>query len=328
LLIVMPKCFSHRISRFLAGLFVQLGATVVSAQAAGEPAVVHKAFLWRPFLAPFHAVVLHFPIGFLTMACVLELYRMRRPSAELKPVTRLTLWLSLLSGIVAATFGILRATGGGYESHELESHRWTGIAVVVATLLTLAVQRMAYRDETRRGLTAAYRGLLAVTIGLVVIAGHMGGNLTHGANYLTENAPAFVRELLDDMTLGSIDAVAPGELDENQRFFVEQVQPIFEKKCIGCHGPKKQKGEYRLDQAGVALAGGESGKTAIKPGDPLASELVRLILLPPGDDDVMPPEGKEPMNAEETLTIIRWIQKGAPFPAAASTSPAPDDSGN
>jgi len=314
----MSKLSSRRASFFLAAGLLQLGAATLTAYAAGEPAAAQKAFLWRPFLAPFHAVVLHFPIGFLTMACVLELYRMRRPGAELKPVTVLTLWLSLLSGIVAAVFGILRATGGGYEPRELESHRWTGIAVVAATLLTLIVQRLAYRNEARRMLAFGYRTLLVATLGLVGIAGHMGGGLTHGTNYLTEYAPAFVRELMEDMTPDAAGTAASGDLNGNERFFVEHVKPIFDKKCSGCHGPKKQKGDYRLDRADVALAGGESRKAAIKPGDPLASELVRLILLPPGDDDIMPPEGKESVNAEEALTIIRWIQKGAPFPGATA----------
>ncbi len=293
--------------------------TALTITAHAAPVAVQKAFLWRPFLAPFHAVVLHFPIGFLTMVCVLEIYRMWRPSAELKPVTKLTLWLSLLSGIVAAAFGILRATGGGYEVHEVESHRWTGIAVVVATLLALVVQRFAFRDETRRVPMLAYRGLLAVTLALVVIAGHVGGNLTHGSKYLTENAPAFVRELLGEKSAEATDAATPANLDEKQRFFVERVQPILEKKCAKCHGKEKQKGDYRLDDPVVALKGGESEKVAIKPGDPLGSEVVRLILLQPDDDGVMPPKGKEALTGDEVLTIIRWIQKGAPF---ATNTPA------
>lgn len=71
----------------------------------------------------------------------------------------------------------------------------------------------------------------------------------------------------------------------------------------------KAKGDYRLDDPVVALKGGESEKVAIKPGDPLGSEFVRLILLPPDDDDVMPPKGKEALTGEEVLTIIRWIQR-------------------
>lgn len=284
--------------------------TALTLTANAAPAAAQKAFLWRPFLAPFHAVVLHFPIGFLTMVCVLEMYRMWRPSAELKPVTKLTLWLSFLSGIVAAALGILRATGGGYEVHEVESHRWTGIAVVVAMLLALVVQRVAFRDAAKAVVIVVYRGLLAITLVLLVIAGHVGGNLTHGSKYLTENAPAFVRELLGEKSADTADAATPANLDEKQRFFVERVQPILEKKCAKCHGKEKQKGDYRLDDPVIALKGGESEKTAIKPGDPLGSEFVRLILLQPDDDGVMPPKGKEALTGDEVLTIIRWIQKG------------------
>ena len=292
--------------------------------AAGDPASattgLHPTFLWRPFLAPFHAVVLHFPIGFVTMVLVLELYRFFRPNAELKRVTTLTLWLSLLSGGVAAMLGILRATNGGYEPNDLESHRWTGLAVVTCTLLALGTQYLAYRDEGRWVRTLAYRFLIVATLGLLVAAGHKGGNLTHGSKYLTENAPVFLRTLMGESEAAGDPSTAVAGLDERQRFFVEHVRPIFERKCVRCHGPEKQKGDYRLDQADLALKGGESGKLAIKPGDALGSELVRLILLPPGDDDIMPPSGKEAVTPEETLTIIRWIQKGALFPVAATSN--------
>ena len=309
------KLFSHRTCIFLIAVFFQMSVAALTAHAAGEP-MAHKVFQWRPFLAPFHSVVLHFPIGFLAMACVLELYRMRWPSAEVKKVITLTLWLSLFSGGITAVFGILRATGGGYQTHSLESHRWTGIGVVVATLLTLALQRRAFREMSRPVLTGGYRGMLAVTLGLVATAGHMGGNLTHGSNYLTENAPMFVRELIED-SQSNLDATASANLGDAEQMFVESVQPILEKKCIRCHGAEKQRGDFRLDLPESALAGGESGKPAIKPGDPMGSELVRLVLLPPGDDAIMPPDGKEPLTADETLSIIRWIQKGAAFPAAA-----------
>ncbi len=314
------KHSSHRFGRILIVVLFQLLFIALNAHADGPPPT-EKIFQWRPFLAPFHAVVLHFPIGFLAMACVLELYRMRWPSAEVKKVITLTLWLSLVSGGITAALGILRGADGGYQTHDLESHRWTGIGVVVATLLTLAMQRRAFREMSRPVLTGGYRGLLAVTLGLVAFAGHMGGNLTHGSNYLTENAPTFVRELIESAPENA-DATDSAKLDEHEEMFVAHVQPILEKKCIRCHGEEKQRGDYRLDQAELALAGGESGKPAIKPGDPMGSELVRLVLLPPGDDDIMPPDGKEPLTADEALTIIRWIQKGASFPVGASASSA------
>lgn len=323
-----------------------LGVALVGLAAmAGEPAAASVAeshshlFQWRPFLAPFHAVVLHFPIGFVVMAAILELYRLRRPSDELKRVTVLVLWLSLATGIVAALFGTMRAGSGGYENKMLEMHRVYGMAVPFLTLLTLAVQKLAFRSAAARSLTFAYRGLLGLTTALLLLAGHLGGNLTHGSHYLTENAPTFMRDWLEEeLDAPAATASLGTNLSPGLQLFVDKVKPVLDAKCVRCHGPEKQKGDYRLDQAEVAMKGGESGRTAIKPGEPLESHLVRLILLPRDDDNAMPPDGKEPLTAEETMTVIHWIQQGAPFPgheakteeggtnhtaAASAAAPAP-----
>lgn len=300
--------------RALGGIAILLLISVVSGAAAdGGAAGAHKFFQWRPFLAPFHEVILHFPIGFLTVAGLLEFYRAFRPSGELRRVTVLVLWLGLLTGIISATFGLMRAGGGGYEVKALELHRVYGIAVPCVTAATLALQWLAYRNEAARGWTLAYRGILVGTLALVVVAGHFGGNLTHGSKSLVENAPEFVRQLLEDAPAAS-SKVDPASLDAYQRSYVEKVQPLLQAKCYKCHGPEKQKGGYRLDQPELMLKGGENGKVAIKPSDPLGSHLVRLILLPPQHDDVMPPEGKEPLTLEEIMILLDWIRNGAVFP--------------
>jgi uncharacterized membrane protein len=273
-------------------------------------------FQWRPFLAPFHAVVLHFPIGFLTMAFILEVYRVFRPSPELRRLTVMVVWLSLITGAISASFGLMRAGGGGYETRMLDLHRTYGLAVPVATLFTLALQHMAYRNEIVRGWTLGYRGVLGATMVLLVVAGHFGGNLTHGSSYLVENAPQFVKELVEKGSAPDA-ATAAAELTEKEKFFTEKVQPIFEAKCYKCHGSKKQKGGYRLDKPELALQAGDSEEPAITPGDPLESYLVRLILLPPQHDDVMPPEGKQPLELEEMMNLIDWIRNGAVFPASS-----------
>ncbi len=299
---------------------VALGAlTVIAGESPSSPGAVTEPpshlFQWRPFLAPFHAVVLHFPIGFVVMAAILELYRLWRPSDELKRVTVMVLWLSLATGIVAALFGTMRAGSGGYEHKMLELHRVYGMAVPFLTLLTLAVQKLAFRAGTRRSLTLAYRSLLGLTTALLLVAGHYGGNLTHGSHYLTENAPTFMRDWLEEELDAPPAATSLGtNLSPGLQLFVDKVKPVLDSKCVRCHGPEKQKGDYRLDQAEAAVKGGESGRTAIKPGEPLESHLVRLILLPRDDDNAMPPDGKEPLTPEETMALIHWIQQGAPFP--------------
>lgn len=278
-----------------------------------------KIFQWRPFLAPFHSVVLHFPIGFLTAAFLLEIYCLFRPSTELRRVTLLIVWLSLLSGIASAALGLLRADAGDYNIQALQMHRLFGLAVPGITLVTLIFQHLSFRNQTHRGWNFGYRGLLCSTMALLMIAGHMGGNLTHGSGYLTQNAPGFVRDLLEEETAAAPEATT-AELDEKQKFYVEKVQPIFTSKCVSCHGSEKQKGGYRLDLPELALKTGKSGQPAIVPGDPTESQLVRRILLPQQSDDAMPPEGKQPLAMDEIATILDWIKAGAAIPSSIANT--------
>ena len=291
-------------------------------QAAGLPGEPHQFFRWQPFLAPFHSVVLHFPIGFLTMAGILEIYRAFRPSTDVRRIAVLILWLGMLTGVISASFGLMRAAEGGYDPKALELHRLYGLGVPVMTALCLALQWRAYRSAAGRGWGLIYRATLTGMLALVVIAGHYGGNLTHGSKYLVQNAPEFVREFLEPELVTPDQTGGPAS-SNNDDFYLGKVRPVLVAKCLKCHGPEKQKGGYRLDQTEAALKGGESGKVAIKPGDPLASHLVRLILLPPAHDDVMPPDGKEPLTPEELGVLLDWIRKGAEFPASAPIRATP-----
>jgi mono/diheme cytochrome c family protein len=106
--------------------------------------------------------------------------------------------------------------------------------------------------------------------------------------------------------------------------FVKEIQPIFEKSCIKCHGPEKQKGKLRLDSRDSALK--RSGDdVVIVPGDASKSDLYRRVTLPKGDDDVMPNEG-EPLSKAQTELIRDWINQGAAWPESAvakEAKPAP-----
>jgi mono/diheme cytochrome c family protein len=90
------------------------------------------------------------------------------------------------------------------------------------------------------------------------------------------------------------------------------VARLFEAKCLSCHGPEKQKGQFRVDQRESLIKGGESGVAAVVPGDPGKSGLFRMILLPVTHDQVMPPAGKQRLADADILAVFRWIQAGAP----------------
>ncbi len=93
--------------------------------------------------------------------------------------------------------------------------------------------------------------------------------------------------------------------------FVRDVRPIFQRACIRCHGPDKQKSEFRLDIRQTALTGGESFAPNIVPGKSADSPLVKMVA---GIGDVtMPPEGDR-LSAEEVGLLRAWIDQGAKWP--------------
>ena len=98
--------------------------------------------------------------------------------------------------------------------------------------------------------------------------------------------------------------------------FVTDIQPIFEAKCVKCHGAEKQKSEYRLDVKSIALTGGENHAPNVVPGKGAESPLVKFVAGL--DEDVkMPPKG-EPLSAEQIGLLRRWIDDGAQWPDTAS----------
>ena len=92
----------------------------------------------------------------------------------------------------------------------------------------------------------------------------------------------------------------------------KEVQPLLQKRCLGCHGEKKQKGKLRLDLLSNLLSGGESGEPALVRGNSSESHLVKLVAgLDP--ELVMPPRGKR-LSAGEIGLLRAWIDQGAKMP--------------
>nr|WP_255486646.1 DUF1553 domain-containing protein [Mucilaginibacter sp. SP1R1] len=87
------------------------------------------------------------------------------------------------------------------------------------------------------------------------------------------------------------------------------VKPIFNKKCISCHGGVKKQSGFSLLFQDEAMARAKSGKLAIIPGDPDGSELMRRITCT--DPDERMPYKKEPLTEQEISTLRTWIKQGA-----------------
>ncbi len=91
--------------------------------------------------------------------------------------------------------------------------------------------------------------------------------------------------------------------------FNTQVKPIFNKKCITCHGGVKRESGFSLLFRKDALDKTESGKPAIIPGDADHSEMIRRITSQ--DPDQRMPYKHNPLSTEEISVLREWINQGA-----------------
>ncbi len=103
-----------------------------------------------------------------------------------------------------------------------------------------------------------------------------------------------------------------GGLAKAEVSFEKHVQPVLASACLSCHGEKKDKGELRLHTLEDLLKGGENGKVIV-PGKPEESTLYTSTILPPDDDEIMPPKG-ETLTSDQADVLKEWIAAGAKWP--------------
>jgi hypothetical protein len=87
--------------------------------------------------------------------------------------------------------------------------------------------------------------------------------------------------------------------------FETHIAPIFEARCIKCHGKEQTKAGLDLRRRFAMLEGGDSGP-ALVPGKPGESLLVQRI-----EKGEMPPPEEGRLDEKQRLLIRRWIEGGA-----------------
>jgi hypothetical protein len=88
-----------------------------------------------------------------------------------------------------------------------------------------------------------------------------------------------------------------------------QVKPILNKKCITCHGGVKKQAGFSVLFREDMFAPTKSGKLAVVPGDPDASEMIRRITL--SDPEERMPYKHNPLTKDEIDILRTWIKQGA-----------------
>lgn len=113
------------------------------------------------------------------------------------------------------------------------------------------------------------------------------------------------------------------QAEDAEALFVRRVWPLFQEKCLACHGndEKKLKGGYDMRTQDSAMKGGESEKPSLIPGNPEQSPLYLASTRQHSADwEPMPPKEADKLHPDQLAHLKAWITGGAPWPDEARRS--------
>lgn len=270
------------------------------------------------FLGRLHPVVLHLPIGALFTIVVAELWLLRASQHREQRLLLIFYLFAFATALLSITTGLILREEDAYGGSILDLHQKLGIATGIATLLICGLAYMASRcaaqgASANQWLTARRSGLV-LTLGLISVTGHYGGELTHGRGFLTEYGPAFLQEKTEPV---------PVKIKVDTTVFEAAIYPIIENYCVYCHDDERTKGKLRMDSPQAMFAGGSSGPLFVA-GDIENSLMLQRIHLPMEDEDHMPPIEKRQPSEEEIAALVSWVENGASLEMKLSDGEVPE----
>jgi uncharacterized membrane protein len=299
-------------------------------------------FIW--FLGRFHVLILHLPLGMLTLAVALEILVRFRPFRFLENAVAPAWIAGAISALVTAALGFMHATEESFDDMPaVEAHGWAGVTLAaVACLIAILRTRMhpvpvwprwAGPEKVARlynavqpafapgaALDRAYDRVwvapVAAILYLMFLTGHLGGNLTHGDTYLLQYAPGPIR-VLAGLPADAGPRPKPQDV-ASADIYLDVVQPALDQRCLNCHNNSKRSGGLSVATYETLMKGGSKGPV-VTAGNTATSDLFRRVNLAPDRSDFMPKDGKTPLNKNEIAAIGWWISQGAPRSATVGS---------
>jgi len=242
-------------------------------------------------LGRLHILILHLPIGILLLGVIFEWLHYLKFSLIPSHIRSLIFGIGSLSALFACGTGYLLSVSGDYNYNLIEDHQWAGILTTIIALITW------WTIHSEKSKVSPW---LALTMaGGISIAGHLGGTITHGADFLSIHS--------EDSTKSEIPVFKIDDI-ENAIVYKDVIAPILDAKCVSCHGPSKMKGKLRIDSYEMMLKGGKSNLDLLSSEDG-KSELINRLDLPISSDEHMPPKDKAQLTDDERSIIDAWISK-------------------
>jgi len=275
------------------------------------PAVTETSYDWLGFIGRLHPLLVHLPIGFIFFLAAIEMAACCGRFKDAVAARRLLILLIVISVVITAGCGWILSGSDEYSVTTLSRHKWLGTSLVPAVAILWVV--------LNRGSLRAYRIVLASTVALLLLAGHLGGVLVRGEDYLLPKPRGATAKIVGHSSDG---AAASGSREPT--IFGSLIRPFFDDYCIPCHGSEKSKAKLRLDAVEYLLKGSESGPV-IQPGAAAQSLLMKRLLLPLDEDEHMPPKGKKQPSVREIAWLKWWIDVGAPLDKTISELKIPKE---
>lgn len=286
------------LSQFRFGFAMLAFALVVTSLVVLFPPDGNERADWMQFIGRFHPLIVHFPIALFFLVPILEIAGRSTRFAYLRLSVKFILALATIGATTAALLGWFLARSGEYSGGLITQHMWGGVMLSILCWACWLLRARFREFDTSYGIA------LALGVGLVTWTGYRGAQLSLGTNHLTEHMPSGLRTLLRVEPSHTPEAA----VDPNT-FYGARIQPIFNARCVTCHGEDKHKGNLRLDGYRALMRGGKDGPV-IQVGNSQASDLFRRVSLPASHDDFMP-KGKSPLTADQVKLIELWIGAGA-----------------
>ena len=249
---------------------------------------------WVQVFGRMHPLIVHFPIVLVLIYFAFLFFFPGDWKKEQWYITMMDVLLivSAISAVLSALMGLFLSKEKGYDPDALGLHKWTGVSTSFGLFFLYA-----FRNNLSKVPLAKYLFGFGVSVA-VVFAGHLGGNITHGENYVLAPVTPVTKKIR-----------APFE---DAYVFADMVQPILDSKCISCHNSSKAKGELIMETKEMLLKGGKDGKIWDTTKADLGL-LMQRIHLPEEEKEHMPPAGKPQLTNQELEILYAWIKSGASF---------------
>ncbi len=130
-----------------------------------------------------HPMLVHFPIAVVLAAAAAELIVIHTGRPAWRTIAVANVRAGAAMGAITVVAGWALASAPLVEpSRLLTWHRWTGAAAAVSAISAALLSRWSWVSSRRS--VFVYRTALFGAAALVAIAGHLGGTLVWGADFL------------------------------------------------------------------------------------------------------------------------------------------------